>query len=111
QPDVLADLFAALGGDPFLVAECLARPVLADRLVRNWYAHDDRFHGLQKEDAEQAYSLVKTAAQMKNAGGTYSEITWERDDDPAVEQGIRADHGAMLLDSDQWLHLQQTLVV
>jgi hypothetical protein len=33
QPDVLHDLFQALGNDPFVVAECLARPVLAERLL------------------------------------------------------------------------------
>src|SRR5436305_13398128 len=31
QPEVLRELFAALGNDPFVVAECLARPVLAER--------------------------------------------------------------------------------
>src|ERR1043166_924862 len=33
QPDVLRELFDALGNDPFVIAECLARPVLAERLV------------------------------------------------------------------------------
>jgi N-acetylneuraminic acid mutarotase len=33
QPEVLRKLFQALGNDPFVIAECLARPVLADRLV------------------------------------------------------------------------------
>jgi N-acetylneuraminic acid mutarotase len=33
QPEVLRELFAALGDDSFVVAECLARPVLAQRLV------------------------------------------------------------------------------
>jgi hypothetical protein len=33
QPEVLRELFAALGNDPFVIAECLARPVLAQRLV------------------------------------------------------------------------------
>src|SRR4030095_6909483 len=33
QPEVLRDLFAALGNDPFLIAECLARPVLAERFA------------------------------------------------------------------------------
>src|SRR5215831_15489535 len=28
QPEVLRELFAALGNDPFVIAECLARPVL-----------------------------------------------------------------------------------
>ena len=29
QPEVLRELFEALGNDPFVIAECLARPVLA----------------------------------------------------------------------------------
>ena len=33
QPGVLRELFAALGNDPFVIAECLARPILAERLV------------------------------------------------------------------------------
>src|SRR5215510_14636510 len=33
QPEVLLELFEALGRDPFVIAECLARPVLAERLV------------------------------------------------------------------------------
>jgi N-acetylneuraminic acid mutarotase len=32
QPEVLRELFAALGNDPFVIAECLARPVLSERL-------------------------------------------------------------------------------
>jgi N-acetylneuraminic acid mutarotase len=32
QPDVLRELFEALGNDPFVIAECLARPVLTERL-------------------------------------------------------------------------------
>jgi hypothetical protein len=35
QPDVLREIFAALGNDPGVIAECLARPVLAERLVRH----------------------------------------------------------------------------
>ena len=33
QPGVLQDLFAALGNDPFVIAECLARPILVERLI------------------------------------------------------------------------------
>ena len=35
QPEVLRELFEALGNDPFVIAECLARPVLAERLLTN----------------------------------------------------------------------------
>src|ERR1700749_1705086 len=33
QPEALRELFEALGNDPFVVAECLARPVLIERLL------------------------------------------------------------------------------
>ena len=33
QPEVLHELFEALGNDPFVIAECLARPILAERLA------------------------------------------------------------------------------
>jgi N-acetylneuraminic acid mutarotase len=35
QPEVLRELFAALGNDPFVIAECLARPILSARLSLN----------------------------------------------------------------------------
>ncbi len=35
QPDVLRELFAALGNDPLVAAECLARPVRAERLFNS----------------------------------------------------------------------------
>ena len=31
QPEVLRELFEALGNDPFIIAECLARPTLVER--------------------------------------------------------------------------------
>lgn len=52
QPEVLQELFETLGNDPFVIAECLARPALAERLVTNWYAYDQRIHGELKQRAE-----------------------------------------------------------
>src|SRR5437667_9360974 len=55
QPGVLREIFAALGNDPFVIAECLVRPVLAERAITELYAHDQRFHGELKRrgDADQ----------------------------------------------------------
>ncbi len=39
KPEVLRELFAALGNDPFIIAECLARPALSESLVTNWCAN------------------------------------------------------------------------
>jgi len=52
QPEVLCELFEALGSDPFVIAECLARPALAERLVTNVYAYDKRFDGGLRHRAE-----------------------------------------------------------
>lgn len=54
DPDLLKELFAALGNDPRLIAEGLARPILADRLTRSWYAGDARFHTVARSQAEAA---------------------------------------------------------
>lgn len=45
QPEVLHELFEALGNDPFVIAECLARPLLSEQLVTSSYGHHQRFHG------------------------------------------------------------------
>ena len=45
QSEVLEELFSALGNDPFVIAECLARPVLAEGSLTGLYAHDVRFDG------------------------------------------------------------------
>ena len=38
QPGVLREIFAALGNDSLVIAECLARPVLTERLITELYA-------------------------------------------------------------------------
>src|SRR5262249_40908173 len=40
QPEVLRELFEALGNDPAVIAECLARPVLTERLIAILSAED-----------------------------------------------------------------------
>ena len=55
QPEVLHELFAALRHDPFVIAECLARPALAERLLTNWNADSERSYGQpQQTDANPA---------------------------------------------------------
>ena len=49
KPEVLRELFAALGNDAFVIAECLARPALADRLLTNRYGYDERIHNDLKQ--------------------------------------------------------------
>src|SRR5213593_2812187 len=74
QPDVLSELFAALGNDPSVIAECLARPALAERLLTSWYAYDERIHGELKQRAEAELLEHPSIEQMKELSGKYSEI-------------------------------------
>src|SRR5437899_10014896 len=48
QPEVLQELFEALANDPFVIAECLARPLLTERLIADLSAQDKtgRFESL-----------------------------------------------------------------
>ena len=55
QPEVLRELFEALGNDPFVIAECLARPVLAERLLARSVGRKTKQH--VESDAERSRSV------------------------------------------------------
>src|SRR5437016_4399411 len=74
QPEVLRELFAALDDDPFVIAECLARPTLAERLVTNLYAHDERLHGELRRRAEADLLAHHSVREMKQSSGHYNEV-------------------------------------
>ena len=90
-----ANCFEALGNDPFVIAECLARPALAERLLTNWYAHDQRIHGDLRQRAEADLRAHATLEQMKHLTGNYSEIELIRSDSAqtwvyrAGERGVK----------------------
>ena len=75
QPGELREIFAALGNDSLVIAECLARPVLTEALtITELYAHDQRFHGELKRRAEAELRSHTTVTQMKQTSGMYTEI-------------------------------------
>jgi hypothetical protein len=59
QPEVLREVFEALGNDPFVIAECLARPLLAERL-------------LTQSASEQVKQTSRTYERVAAATGNYS---------------------------------------
>src|SRR5438128_10691207 len=80
QPGVLLEIFAALSNDPFVIAECLARPVLAERVITELYAHDSRFHGELKRRAEAELRTHPSMREMKQTSGMYTEMEWIKSD-------------------------------
>jgi hypothetical protein len=101
QPEVLRELFAVLGNDPFVIAESLARPALAERLVTNLYAHDRRFHSELKRRAGADLRADHNVAQMKETSGHYSEIELVKGDSSQGDDGHGAAHGVDL-NSHEW---------
>src|SRR5438128_1906287 len=65
QPEVLRELFEALGNDPFVVAECLARPVLSERLNADFSLQDTA--GCFKSAGVNGLRSVSIATTVGNA--------------------------------------------
>jgi N-acetylneuraminic acid mutarotase len=101
QPEVLRELFEALGNDPFVIAECLARPALSERLLTNFYAHDQRFHGALTQRAEADLQTHHSVEQMKQLSGKYSEIELVRSDNTQDEENRRVG-SSVKLNSREW---------
>ena len=89
QPAVLREVFEALGNDPFLIAECLARPVLAERLLTKLDAHGQSIHGELKvrpesrrasADNRAPYGMTAASASYRLStipnGAACSDDTW-----------------------------------
>jgi N-acetylneuraminic acid mutarotase len=101
QPEMLREIFEALGNDPFVIAECLARPALAERLLTNWYAYDQRIHGDLRQRAEADLRAHNTVEQMKQTSGKQSEIEWLKGDTGQEKKDRGAEHGVKL-NSLEW---------
>ncbi len=86
QPARLREIWAALGNDPYLIAECLARPALVQRLIRNWYAGDERFHGALKAQAEAERQQLTTAQPSGLPKGKYHEVLLIKVDPESVPE-------------------------
>src|SRR6478672_8208160 len=65
QPEVLREIFEALGNDPFAIAECLARPVLTERFVADLSAQDEKgSFGSASTKALRSMSMTATLANV-----------------------------------------------
>src|ERR1700687_254329 len=85
QPARLREIWAALGNDPYVIAECLARPALVQRLVRSWDAGDSRFHGVVKVQAE-AKRQQWTEPPGRLRKGKYHEVVLIKGDPESVPE-------------------------
>jgi N-acetylneuraminic acid mutarotase len=73
QPEVLRELFQTLGNDPFLIAECLARPVLSERMAAKFYADDKEPLDLSQARPENQIPKLMAAASANYTLPTISD--------------------------------------
>src|SRR6478736_5558028 len=87
QPKVLRELFEALGNDPFVIAECLARRLLADRRTTQLYRHDQEVGAafkqpwLPKAETQVSVTLATVSANytlpvIASPSGGCTDDTW-----------------------------------
>jgi len=99
RPEVLRELFAALGGDANRVAECLVRPLLAERWIRSRYAWDERFHGALRERVKAevgGWEETGGVRGLRGLSGRYEEVEWVK-----VGEG-RGGRAAVEVPAEEW---------
>ena len=108
-PERLTEVFTALGNDPILIQECLARPVLVDRLARSYFASDQRIHQSTRIKAEALRAEIlddpSDSTQMENT----PEIVEVLKTDDAVMTETPTIHpqvGRLLLEASQFRELR-----
>lgn len=99
SPTVLREIFAALGDDPFLVAEVLARPIVAERRVAELYAADDRIHGGQRAALEARLAGLSRWEDFQGLDGIHLQLDYVLDEKAVDEPDERSGAKTIVLDT------------
>src|SRR6266705_3962892 len=75
QPEVLRELFEALSNDPFVIAECLARPVLAERMTTGLHVTQSKT-GLLRPNMAAAATVNYTLPTISDGVTGCIDDTW-----------------------------------
>jgi N-acetylneuraminic acid mutarotase len=75
QPEVLRELFEALGNDPFVIAECLARPLLLERMTAGLHVTQTKT-GLLRPNLVAAATLNYTLPTISDGVTGCIDDTW-----------------------------------
>ena len=108
QPEVLRELFAALGNDPAVIAECLARPALAERMARDRYARDQRLHGDVKNRAVADLKAHPTLKEVKQRSENNNQIEWVKSSGSEYDDNSNAGP-SVKMDGAEWDQKLKTL--
>ncbi len=104
-PEILEQLFQALGREPQIIAETLVRPLLADRLARVAFASDTEIHAAVRQQAETEYQRFASVGDMRKLTDAYREVSWLRWGDGVAKHELMDEGGdgePLYLDPAQW---------
>src|SRR4029077_15660130 len=79
QPEVLHELFEALGNDPFVIAECLARPALSERFngeLKLWAGSGRARAGNQTPNVIAAVNANYVLPTISDGPNVCTDDTW-----------------------------------
>ena len=83
-PEILAELKAALGGDPARFARTMARPIIVERTLRARFENDDALHAAQRKISRDlraqwlaAPSTVRVESLKTPQAGAMRQVTWQ----------------------------------
>ncbi len=108
QPEVLDEIIAALGRDPSQVAECLVRPELAERRIKEWYANDRERHASVRERAERELLAAHGIDDLRAGSGEVAEVEWLRKGRGGSDE--RLDARRIVLTDESWNRRAEDLV-
>ena len=74
QPAFLKKIVQSVHNEPRIIANCIVMPILTERLIRNWYAYDERVHGTLKARINAELLRYHSSSEMKFMSGHYSEM-------------------------------------
>jgi hypothetical protein len=77
HPEVLRELWAALGNDPLVIAECMARPALAEHLARKHFAAEP-MHDELRQRAAAELARVQSGADALQTSGHFENLNGRR---------------------------------
>ncbi len=111
MPERLRELWSALGNDPALIAEVVARPILAENRLRARYYADESIHGDLKAHALEELSGLTDAHDLRSLSGTYHEVEYRRIPDNKENTGRLEEErrGIVWREPELWREELQTL--
>jgi N-acetylneuraminic acid mutarotase len=95
QPEVLREVFEALGNNPFVIAECLARPVLAEQMTTGLHVTQSKTE-LSRPNVVAAATANYT---LPKVSGGCTDDTWTPTSIPNAPDG-RRNHTAVWTGSE-----------